>query len=82
MHSATLSASPRLRRTLAVLEEAGGWISTRALLRAADICAVNSVVAELRDNGCTIDCEQRVEGGERRWFYRLVEAPKGWRAKA
>lgn len=76
--------SARLRRALATLEaasEAGdGWMTTRALIWAAGICAVNSVIAELRDNGCKIETRQATVSGEaRRWEYRLIEAPKGWK---
>lgn len=86
MNSADLNKSPRLRRALGTLEaaaEAGeGWMTTRDLIWAAGICAVNSVIAELRDNGCTIETRQvpGVEG--RRWEYRLTHAPAGWRDQA
>lgn len=77
MHAARLSHSPRLQRTLAALEARRGWMSTRTLLRRANICAVNSVVAELRENGVAIECEQRVtKSGARRWFYRLADGPE------
>ena len=79
MHHAQLSRSPRLQRALRALREAGGWITTRSLIRRARICAVNSVIAELRENGAEIACEQRVtKSGRRRWSYRLVRAPEGW----
>lgn len=84
MNSAKLKTSPRLRRTLATLEDAAatseGWMTTRALIWAAGICAVSSVIAELRDNGCKIETRQATVSGEaRRWEYRLIEAPEGWR---
>lgn len=79
MRHASLEKSARLRRTLIVLIEVGGWISTRTLLRKANICAVNSVIAELRENGAVIDCEVKVtKKGKRRWCYRLIKAPEGW----
>lgn len=87
MRSARLASSPRLRRTLDVLERArtadgGGWLTTRQLVRRASICAVNSVVAELRDNGCTILCRVETDAtGRRRWRYRLEAAPANWRAR-
>lgn len=87
MRSAKLGSSPRLRRTLILLERAradaredGGWLTTRQIVRRASVCAVNSVVAELRDNGCTIACRCETDAmGRRRWRYRLEAAPKGWR---
>ena len=83
MHHASLRRSARLRRTLDVLERRQGqWLTTRDLILQAHICAVNSVIAELRANGCEIECEQRLEDGERRWAYRLKSAPEGWRKAA
>ena len=79
MHHARLSASPRLQKTLRVLEGwFGQWVSTRFIARKADICAVNSVIAELRENGCEIECKQEVKDGQRRFFYRLRKTPEGW----
>ena len=85
MKSARLGSSPRLRRTLDLLErsrtdDGGGWLTTRQIVRRASICAVNSVIAELRENGCTIACHVMTDAaGRRRWRYRLESAPKGWR---
>ncbi|PWE29993.1 hypothetical protein DDZ14_16260 [Maritimibacter sp. 55A14] len=77
MHHASLSTSPRLQRALHVLQEAQGWLSTRTLIRRAHICAVNSVIAELRENGAEIECEQRVgPDGTHRWCYRLTKSPE------
>lgn len=53
MNYARLENSARLQRTLAALE-AGGWKSTRDLIRAANVCAVNSCISELRANGFEI----------------------------
>ena len=84
MHHASLRKSARLRRTLDVLERREGhWLTTRDLIVEAHICAVNSVIAELRANGCEIECEQRPgKNSERRWAYRLKSAPEGWRKAA
>ena len=76
MRFARLHKSDRLQRALAVLKAAGGEISTYELSRKADICAVNSVVAELRENGAVIDCRQQMVAGERRFFYELKQAPE------
>jgi len=54
MHAARLASSPRLRRALRALRAAGGEISTYQLSRRARLCAVNSVIAELRANGFKI----------------------------
>ena len=73
MNSADWRQSPRLQRVLAVLRAADGELTTRDIVARADVCAVNSCVAELRDNGFDVLCRQRVEGGRRLWLYRLVE---------
>ena len=79
MHHAKLDTSPRLQRALIALQSSRGWITTRTLIRKANVCAVNAVIAELRENGATIECKQEVDAkGQRRWFYRLVSAPEGW----
>lgn len=81
MHHARLANSPRLIRALRVLMEADRPVTTRAMMRRARICAVNAVIAELRENGAVIDCWQKVmPDGQRRWFYRLVKTPEGWNA--
>ena len=70
MHYATLKRSPRLQRVHAVLKR-GGWWSTRQLLQEANVCAVNSCIAELRANGCDIECQHQYQDGQRLFFYRL-----------
>ena len=67
MNSARLSKSDRLQRALSVLRD-GKFHTTRDLIRKASICAVNSVVAELRANGINITCERRKD----LWYYKLV----------
>lgn len=84
MRSARLENSDRLQRVLGLLASrarlgiADGWITTRQIVRLAHVCAVNSIISELRDNGCVIDCELRFVGGSKRYFYRLRRAPEGW----
>lgn len=78
MHSAKLSRSPRLQRALRFLQEAGGPVTTRAIMRGARVCAVNTVIAELRENGAKINCFQIMKNGERRFFYALIKSPEGW----
>lgn len=81
MRAARLTKSARLKRALRALQADGGWMSTRELIRRARICAVNSVIAELRENGCDIETKQDTDDkGERRWRYRLKKAPEGWNA--
>lgn len=76
MHHATLKSSPRLQRALRALQAANGEISTMELIKEAGICAVNSVIAELRANGAEINCRQEVKDGQRRFYYTLLKAPK------
>ena len=72
MNAASLSRSPRLKRVLAVLKR-GGWWSTRELLGEAEVCAVNSCVAELRANGIQIECVRRGVREQSLFFYRLAD---------
>jgi len=74
-HYARLATSPRLQRALKVLREAGGPVSTMELSRKARICATNSVVSELRNNGFKITCRQDCSDGQRRIFYTLIKEP-------
>jgi hypothetical protein len=69
--------SPRLQRVLAALR-GGRPLTTRAIIRKAGVCAVNAIVAELRQHGAVIRVEQRrdVRTGRRRWFYTLIEEPR------
>lgn len=68
MHSAKLENSNRLQRVLRVLET-GGRFTTRDIMQLAFVCAVNSCISELRDNGIKIDCKR--EGSN--WSYWLAE---------
>lgn len=58
MHSARLAHSDRLQRVLRVLSD-GRPHSTLDLMQRARVCAVNSCVAELRDNGVEINCTRK-----------------------
>ena len=72
MHAARLAHSPRLQSALAALGD-GAEHSTLDLVHEAGVCAVNSVIAELRANGYAIHCRQaKAPGGGRIWLYRLV----------
>jgi len=54
MHSARLEKSPRLQRVYEYLTD-NGWRSTRDIMIHAEVCAVNSCISELRDNGFDIE---------------------------
>ena len=71
MHAAKLDSSPRLRRVHELLKS-GKEYSTKEIMLLADVCAVNSCIAELRANGKSISCRQVVEPlFGRVWVYRL-----------
>ncbi len=71
MHAASLNSSPRLQRVHDLLLN-GREYSTLEIVQGAQVCAVNSIIAELRANGLTITCRQIVSpAGERRWLYRM-----------
>lgn len=72
MHAARLSTSSRLQRVYALLSGPGEY-STLEIVERARVCAVNSIVAELRHAGAKIECRQVVTDGERRFFYRMTE---------
>jgi hypothetical protein len=70
MHAASIEKSERLGRVLDLLSQ-GGEFSTLDIIRQANVCAVNSIVAELRQNGFDIDCKRRGD----KWLYRLSNRP-------
>ena len=70
MHAARISKSPRLRRVHDVLKD-GKEHSTLAILQEARVCAVNSIIAELRHNGARIDCKTLGSGEARVFLYRM-----------
>lgn len=70
MKHARLETSPRLQRVARLL--AGGREYTTAeIVRFANVCAVNSAIAELRENGLAIACRRQGD----LWFYRLSAPP-------
>ena len=69
MHAARINHSERLQRVLAVLSD-GGEHTTFEIIQSAGVCAVNSIVAELRANGYRITCRRQGD----RWWYRLEDA--------
>lgn len=66
MHFARVKNSKRLQRVLGLLSS-GREYSTREIIVHANVCAVNSIISELRQNGIRIAC--RVSAGV--YFYRL-----------
>lgn len=72
MHAARLDSSPRLQRVHALLSD-GIERSTLDIMAGAQVCAVNSCVAELRANGFRIECRQRRDPttGQRVWLYHM-----------
>jgi biotin operon repressor len=70
MRSARLAHSPRLQRVLALLAD-GLPHSTRQIIQEAHICAVNSAVSELRDNGIPIRCSKALG-----IYYYQIDAKK------
>ena len=73
MHAARLSESPRLQRVLDALRRHPKGLTTRGLILEADVCAVNSIAAELRANGIAVSCEP-MPGAKGVYVYRLEEA--------
>ena len=67
MKSARFENSHRLQRVLDFLIEANGPVSTMEIVKGANVMAVNSAVAELRDNGFEIHCERR----GMYWYYSM-----------
>lgn len=70
IHYARIENSPRLQRTLTLLQD-GQWHTTRDIVRRADVCAVNSIITELRRNGYIIEREA-VKGERGLAQYRLA----------
>lgn len=72
MHAARLDSSPRLQRVHKLLSD-GGEHSTLEIAISAEVCAVNSCISELRDQGAEITCRQiRSQSGQRLWLYRMT----------
>ena len=75
MHAARVESSERLQRVLQVLGDYREHSTFDIVVNAA-VCAVNSIIAELRANGYRISCRQASgEGAGRVWLYRLEKTP-------
>jgi len=67
MNAANLTRSDRLQRVFKLLS-GGGEFTTLEIIQKAGVCAVNSIISELRQNGYQIDCQRRND----KWFYRMT----------
>jgi len=67
MNAANLTRSDRLQRGFKLLSGGGGF-TTLEIIQRAGVCAVNSIISELRQNGYQIDCQRRND----KWFYRMT----------
>jgi len=67
IHFARLEYSPRLQRVLKYLTDKKPH-STRDIVREANVCAVNSCIDELRQNGFNIKCARKGNV----WRYQLL----------
>ena len=66
MNAASIESSDRLNRVLDLLS-LGCECTTLDIIIKANVCAVNSIISELRQNGFDIACQRRGE----KWFYKL-----------
>jgi hypothetical protein len=66
MNAASIESSDRLNRVLDLLSQ-GSEFTTLDIIKSANVCAVNSIIAELRQNGLDINCQRRGD----KWFYKL-----------
>lgn len=74
IHAANPARSRRLGSVLEFLRKRGvDGATTREIIEVCKVCAVNSIIAELRTAGYHIDCKTRVEaGGGRVARYKLI----------
>ncbi len=66
MKHAHIAKSERLQRVEALLMD-GLEYSTMEIIQRTYVCAVNSIISELRANGYDIQCQRR----NNKWFYRM-----------
>ena len=70
MNHAYESKSMRLQRVIKVLKGKGAY-STLHIATKARVCAVNSIISELRANDYRIGCFSKAVRGQRVWYYML-----------
>ena len=66
MRAASVDRSERLQRVVKFMSD-GREHSTLDVVNGAQVVAVNSAMAELRQQNYVIDCERRGD----KWFYRM-----------
>ena len=75
IRAANLKSSDRLGRVCRYLQD-GKWHGTWEIIHACDVCAVNTVIAELRENGLRI--ETRCKGlGQYQYRLSSLTSPTG-----
>lgn len=76
IHAANPAKSRRLGAVLEFLKKRGDeGATTREIIKVCEVCAVNSIIAELRTAGYRIDCKTTVDaGGGRVARYKLIVA--------
>jgi hypothetical protein len=72
MHAAKIDDSPRLQKVRDFLRR-NGSATTLEIIKGCNVCAVNSIIAELRANGFTVTCNA-VKGQRGVYRYTLIEA--------
>lgn len=72
MHAAKIDDSPRLQKVRDFLRR-NGPATTFRIIEQCHVCAVNSIIAELRANGYVITCTA-VKGRRGVYLYQLHEA--------
>jgi hypothetical protein len=66
MNYANIEKSVRLQKVIKVLKDKN-WHSTMDIIKRAEVCAVNSIITELRLNGFDIKCKRDAN----KWLYQL-----------
>jgi len=66
MNYANIEKSLRLQKVITVLKDKN-WHSTMDIIKRAEVCAVNSIITELRLNGFDIKCKRDAN----KWLYQL-----------
>jgi hypothetical protein len=61
VNHASIAKSDRLQRVLRVLQE-GRPFTTMEIIQYAGVCAVNSIISELRANGIRVRCDRLRQG--------------------
>jgi len=66
MNYANIEKSLRFQKVIKVLKDKN-WHSTMDIIKRAEVCAVNSIITELRLNGFDIKCKRDAN----KWLYQL-----------